>query len=85
MAIEGGIHEQIYYFYFFLFFILSSVSFAQGRWERATNIGQERTGDIMLNRCIYQTLGGYQFSIVVRSSVCPFSVQVNPETGQYRR
>jgi len=68
---------------FLLCIVLSSASFAQGRWESATNVGQERTGDVMLTSCIYQTLGGYRFSIVVRG-ICPFSVRVNPETGQVR-
>ncbi len=76
--------SKFVFLFVFLFIILSSLSFAQGRWESATNIGKERTGDLMLTRCIYKTLGGYQFSIVVRSLVCPFSIQVNPETGQYR-
>lgn len=54
-----------------------------GRWESATNVGQESTGDAMLSRCIYQTLGGYRFSTGARG-LCPFTVQVNPETRQVR-
>jgi hypothetical protein len=64
--------------------IASSVALAQGRWENATNVGEESTGDFMLTRCIYETLGGYRFSIISRG-ICPFSVSVNPETGQVRR
>jgi hypothetical protein len=62
----------------------SSIAVAQGRWESATNVGEEPTGDSMLTRCIYETLGGYRFSIVARG-ICPFSVKVNPETGQVQR
>ncbi|MCD8245275.1 MAG: hypothetical protein LUD38_16070 [Parabacteroides sp.] len=54
-----------------------------GRWESATLAGDAPTGDIMLKRCFYKTLGGYSFS-TVRRGICPFTVQVNPETGQYR-
>lgn len=32
----------------------------------------------------YKTMGGYSFSIVVRSSFCPYSVDVNPESGRVR-
>jgi hypothetical protein len=59
-------------------------SFNSGdRWESATNMGQESTGDGMLTRCTYQTLGGYNFSTNVRG-VCPITVKVNPETRQVR-
>ena len=63
---------------------ISAQSYAQERWESATNVTQERTGDAMLTRCIYETLGGYRFSIVVRG-LCPFSVKVSPETGEVRK
>ena len=56
---------------------------AQGRWESATNTGQESSGDPMLTRCTYQTIGGYRFSSTYRG-ICPFSVDVNPETGKVR-
>lgn len=56
---------------------------AQGRWESAANTGQEGTGDPMLTRCTYQTIGGYRFSSTYRG-ICPFSVDVNPETGKVR-
>ena len=66
--------------------LFASAAYPQnyGRWETATNTGQSSTGDIMLTRCNYQTLGGYEFSIIVRG-ICPFSVQVNPETGHVKR
>ena len=69
-----------------MFMVVVGTASAQnyGRWETATNIGESSTGDLMLTRCHYQTLGGYEFSIVVRG-MCPFSVQVNPETGQVKR
>lgn len=56
---------------------------AVARFENATNVGQEKTGDAMLTRCVYETMGGYRFSIV-RRGMCPFSVQVDPESGQVR-
>ncbi len=56
---------------------------AQIRWESATNVGRESAGDPMLSRCIYQTLGGYRFSMIVRG-LCPFTVEVNPETSQVK-
>jgi len=70
---------------FLLFFLpaLVSVANAQGRWEFATNSGQENTGDPLLTRCAYQTIGGYRFSATYRG-LCPFSVEVNPETGKVR-
>lgn len=64
--------------------LASTVVFAEGRWESATNVAEEPTGDSMLTKCIYETIGGYRFSIVSRG-ICPFSVQVNPETGRVRR
>ena len=57
---------------------------AMGRWQSAQNIGQETTGDPMLIRCSYQTLGGYRFSTTARG-VCPYSVQVDPETREVRQ
>lgn len=53
-------------------------------YETATNIGQEKTGDLILTRCLYRTMGGYQFSIIVRGGLCPFSVEIDPETGRVR-
>ena len=57
---------------------------AQLEWQQATNVGRESTGDSLLLRCLYKTTRGFTFSTVVRSSVCPFVVWVNPETGQVR-
>lgn len=53
-------------------------------WQNATNIGTEPTGDAMLSRCIYETLGGYRFTIISRG-LCPFQVKINPETNQVLR
>ena len=70
----------------FVFMFVSTVfAFGIDGWEHATNTGSESTGDIFLTRCNYQTLMGYQFSIIVRNSICPFSIEVNPETGQWRK
>ena len=63
--------------------LVGSSVMAQGRWESATNTGQEATGDAMLTRCNYQTLGGFRFSATFRG-LCPFTVEVNPETGRVR-
>jgi len=66
--------------------LAASVAFgagAQDRWESATNIGQQSAEDPMLTRCSYQTIGGYRFSTISRG-VCPFAVEVNPETGKVR-
>jgi hypothetical protein len=56
---------------------------AQGRWEHATNIGQQPSSDPLLLQCAYQTVGGYRFSTTSRG-VCTFSVEVSPETGKVR-
>lgn len=55
-----------------------------GNWQSATNVNREPTGDPMLTRCIYRTIGGYEFSINARG-LCPYMVQINPETNQVRR
>lgn len=56
---------------------------AQGHWESASNTGQSSTGDAMLTRCAYQTIGGYRFTTTSRG-VCPFTVEIDPETGKVR-
>lgn len=70
-------------FVLMLFAAVSSVAGAQGRWESASNVGQESTGDAMLTRCSYQTIGGYRFTTISRG-ICPFSVEINPETGKVK-
>jgi len=62
----------------------SVAAYAYGEWQSATNTGQEKTGDMFLTKCLYKTLGGYEFYIIVRG-LCPFSVQVNPESGQVKK
>jgi hypothetical protein len=57
---------------------------AAGRFEPASLQGEQETGDPLLRRCVYQTLGGYRFSVVMRS-LCPITVRVNPETGEVLR
>ena len=57
---------------------------AAGRFESASLVDEEKTGDVMLRRCVYETLGGYRFSVVMRS-LCPITVRVNPETGEVLR
>ena len=61
----------------------ASTNTSRERWENATNVGQEPTGDAFINRCTYQTLGGYRFSTDQRG-ICKFTVQVNPESGQVK-
>lgn len=72
-------------FLLFSAFILAAQSTpAIGQWESAHNVDQEPTGDPLLIRCIYETIGGYRFAMIARG-ICPFVIQVNPETGQVRR
>lgn len=52
-------------------------------WEMATSVGQEKTGDIMLTRCIFQTLGGYRFAIT-QKGLCPTTVEINHASGMAR-
>lgn len=54
------------------------------RWESATNTGKSSTGDMNYTNCFYKTMGGYSFRIVVNSSFCPYSVEINPESGRVR-
>jgi hypothetical protein len=54
------------------------------RWESATNTGKSSTGDMNYTNCFYKTMGGYSFGIVVNSSFCPYSVNINPESGRVR-
>ncbi|MDC5299707.1 hypothetical protein OHW83_17895 [Acinetobacter baumannii] len=54
------------------------------RWESATNTGKSSTGDMNYTNCFYKTMGGYSFGIVVNSSFCPYSVEINPESGRVR-
>jgi len=74
--------------YAILLWAAVSLSFADsaaaqfGGWESATNTGQESAGG-MVTRCYYRTLGGYEFTVNERG-LCPFSVQVNPETREVR-
>jgi hypothetical protein len=49
-------------------------------YERATLIGQVRTGDISINTCNYRTVRGYFFHVNYRG-ICPYGVRVNPETN----
>ena len=60
----------------------SSMVFAD--WQTAHNTGQSETGDIFYTRCHYETIGGFRFSIIVKG-FCPFSIEFNPETQQWRR
>lgn len=49
-------------------------------YERATLIGQVRTGDVSINACNYRTVRGYLFNVNYRGN-CPYAVRVNPETN----
>lgn len=59
-------------------------SSARGRLEPANLVDQEATKDPLLSRCFYRTLGGFEFAMISRG-ICPFSVRVNPETGEIVR
>ncbi|MDC2825031.1 hypothetical protein PHA51_03120 [Rodentibacter pneumotropicus] len=61
---------------------LSTVALAD--WERGTSVDEQETGDWRYTKCIYETLGGFRFSMI-NKGLCPFSVEVNPETGQVRK
>ena len=66
-----------------VFILVSSVGYGQSGWQSATNVSESSTGDAMLTKCIYETVGGYRFSTTSRG-VCKFSIEVNPETSQVR-
>ena len=54
-------------------------------WQSARNIGSNETGDYSIKNCLYRTIGGFLFSINRTDfRICPYSVQVNPTTGQVR-
>lgn len=53
-------------------------------WMHATNISQAFTGDTRILRCIYRADGGYTFSVDLRATSCPGTVEVNPETREVR-
>jgi hypothetical protein len=62
-------------------FILLFPSNIYAQWQSATNTGKASTGDYSINKCLYRTYGGYEFSVNHRGG-CPFSVDVNPESGE---
>ena len=54
-------------------------------WESATlTDSRPLQGVYGAYHCEYRTMGGYEFAIRSRS-MCPYSVQINIETGQVRR
>ena len=53
-------------------------------WESASNIGQQITGVPLQTLCIYKTIGGYEFTIIVKG-MCPYVVQVNLVSGQVKK
>ncbi|MCH4246288.1 MAG: hypothetical protein LKF82_00395 [Acinetobacter populi] len=69
----------------FVLMLLSMNSFADYRWERANLVDTQDTGDYSLKRCIYETYRGYRFAMIHRGYSCPYSVQINPETGQVKK
>jgi hypothetical protein len=62
------------------YLLLSTASLAQDGWVGATLVSEEPTAPTF-NRCLYQTLDGYRFTIIVNGP-CPISVLVNPRTGE---
>ncbi|MDO4997635.1 MAG: hypothetical protein Q4E16_03210 [Neisseria sp.] len=58
---------------------------AYAGWESATNTGESETGDWRYTRCHYETLGGFRFSTVIEGRLCPYRVEINPETGQVKK
>lgn len=61
-----------------------SAGMAMADFEYAASVGQDLPVG-MVTRCHYRTLGGYEFSINVKSPICPFQVEVDVETGQVRK
>lgn len=61
---------------------VSTASYAG--WETGYRTGESDTGDWRYTRCYYETMHGYEFSIVVKG-MCPYSVKINPETGQVQK
>ena len=54
-------------------------------WQSARNIGSNETGDYSIKNCLYRTVTGFSFSMNrTNFRICPYSVQVNPTTGQVR-
>lgn len=51
------------------------------KMEDASQRGNEDAGG-GYRRCSYETMRGFNFSINVKGSFCPYSVKVNPETMQ---
>lgn len=56
---------------------------AHARFELATLEGERRTGDPSVTRCLYKTVGGYEFSLSTRS-YCRATVRIDVETGEVR-
>jgi len=54
------------------------------RWDEAHFVRQNRTGDYSIQNCSYKTTGGFDFSINIRKSTCPYRVYINIESGQVR-
>jgi hypothetical protein len=54
------------------------------RWDKAHFVRQNRTGDYSIQNCSYKTTGGFDFSINIRKSTCPYRVYINIESGQVR-
>jgi len=63
----------------------SLTAFAQASWEVATLVDNVTTDSPESIRCVYQTLGGNRYSIIVNGNLCPLTVTVNTETGEVER
>lgn len=67
-----------------IFLLLTYPAYAQSsQWETATNTGQKQTGQWNITRCLYRTIGGFEFS-TNEKGLCPFSVKVNPQTMEVK-
>lgn len=52
-------------------------------WDYATNTGSAVAGG-GYTKCFYTTIFGYKFSTVTKG-MCPYTVQVDPPSGQVKQ
>lgn len=59
-----------------------SMNLERGRWDMADLLKEDRTGDYSINRCVYKTGNGFEFTTNVRNRSCPYRAYINPESMQ---
>ena len=65
---------------FILFISLLSLN-AYAEKVSANNIGQSNGPSFGSSLCYYETLNGFRFSVVINSSMCPFTVYYDTRKG----